>query len=81
MNKKKHAEVAGWYGAGAIVLAYFLVSFNVVNADSAAFQLLNLTGAIGIILISVVKKVSQSVVLNAFWAVIALVALIRLFAK
>jgi hypothetical protein len=70
-------EIAGWYGACAIVLAYFLVSFKVIRPDGLVYQLLNLTGAIGIIVISAIKGVRQSVVLNAFWAVIALIALLR----
>ncbi len=76
--KQKIAEVAGWYGALAIISAYALVSFNVISADGWIFQVLNLTGALGIIAIAHVKKVRQSVVLNVFWAIIAVVALVRL---
>jgi hypothetical protein len=72
------AEIAGWYGTIAILLAYALVSFGVVSSDSAAFQLLNLTGAMGIIVIAVNKKVMQSVILNLFWAVVALIALVNI---
>jgi hypothetical protein len=78
---RKVAEVVGWYGAIAIVLAYALVSFNAIPADGWIFQLLNLTGAIGIIVISLIKGVRQSVALNTFWAVIAVIALIRLIIK
>ncbi|HVQ43488.1 MAG TPA: hypothetical protein VMT30_00795 [Candidatus Saccharimonadia bacterium] len=77
MNRKL-IEFAGWYGTVAIVLAYALVSFKIVAADSALYQLLNLTGAAGIIAISALKGVKQSVVLNGFWAAIALVALARI---
>lgn len=73
-----YAELAGWYGTAAIVLAYVLVSFKVIEADSVIYQLLNLTGALGIIAISIVKKAKQPVVLNAFWALIALIALVSL---
>lgn len=72
------AEIAGWYGTTAIVGAYVLVSFKILEADSAAYQLLNLSGALGIISISLVKKVRQSVVLNAFWAAIAAAALLMI---
>jgi hypothetical protein len=78
---RKVAELVGWYGAIAIVLAYAFVSFNVIPADGWVFQLLNLTGAFGIIVISLIKGVRQSVTLNIFWAVIAVVALIRLIIK
>jgi hypothetical protein len=76
--KRKIAEVVGWYGAIAIVLAYALVSFQVISSKGVEFQLLNFTGAIGIIIISVIKGVRQSVVLNIFWAIIAVIALAEL---
>ena len=81
MSRKKNlkAEIAGWYGAVAILLAYILVSFELIAANGAVFQLLNLTGAIGIIIIAAYKNVKQSVVLNIFWAGVAIVALFRLF--
>jgi hypothetical protein len=79
---KKHlwAEIAGWYGTCAIVLAYILVSFDIVSTGSGAYQILNLTGALGIVIIAAVKKVRQPLFLNVFWAIIALVALIRIYA-
>ncbi|MCA9325165.1 hypothetical protein KDA23_03830 [Candidatus Saccharibacteria bacterium] len=77
-GKRRLSEIVGWYGTTAIVLAYILVSFKVVAADGVVYQLLNLTGAIGIIVISLVKGVKQSVVLNVFWALIAVVALLSI---
>ena len=72
---QRFAEIVGWYGTAAIVIAYILVSFKVVPANGVIYQLLNLTGALGIVTISVVKKVKQSAILNIFWALIAAVAL------
>lgn len=72
------AEIAGWYGAIAIVFAYFLVSMDIVASDGAIYQLLNLSGAIGLISIALVKHVKQSVVLNIFWSAIAIIALLRI---
>lgn len=78
---KLFTEIIGWYGTCAIVLAYVLVSFKIIEADSVTYQLLNLTGAIGIIIISVAKSVKQSVILNAFWALIATIALFAILIK
>jgi len=78
ISKQLFAEIAGWYGAVAILSAYILVSFTVISGDGVIFQLLNLTGAIGIIAIAVHKKVKQSVVLNVFWAAVAIIALVRI---
>lgn len=74
----KLAEIAGWYGASAIVGAYALVSFGIVSSEDIIYQLLNLTGAIGILIISLVKRVFQSVALNVVWALIATAAIARL---
>jgi hypothetical protein len=78
LTNKQFAEIIGWYGTIAIVGAYALVSFNAIAADGWIYQVLNLTGAIGIIVISLIKRARQSVVLNLFWAAIAIVALARL---
>jgi hypothetical protein len=72
------AEVAGWYGALAILTGYALVSFNIVDGGGLVFQLLNLTGATGIFIISVVKHVGQSIALNVFWAAVAIIAIINI---
>lgn len=72
------AEACGWYGMVAIVGAYALVSFDILQPDGLAYQLLNLSGALGLMIISLVKKVRQTVVLNLFWGGIAVAAIIGL---
>lgn len=72
-------EIVGWYGAVAIIAAYILVSFDLIIADSLLYQVLNGTGAAGIVLVSVAKRSWQPAVLNTVWMAIAGVALIRLF--
>jgi hypothetical protein len=72
------AEIAGWYGAIAILSAYALVSFNFISSEGITFQLLNLTGAIGIIIIASYKKLAQSIVLNIVWALVAIVAIVNI---
>jgi len=75
ISKKLIAEILGWYGTAAILTAYALVSFGVLTGGSIWFQLLNLTGALGIIVIATYKKVAQSVVLNIVWATVAIVTI------
>jgi hypothetical protein len=74
-------EIIGWYGPVALIAAFALVSFEVIVARSYLYQLLNLTGSIGIIAISLYKKVYQSVVLNIFMVAIALIALGQLIVR
>ena len=78
-TKQLFAEIAGWYGVVAILAAYTLVSFNLIPGNGLLFQILNLTGALGIIAIASYKKVKQSIVLNTVWASVAIVAIIRIF--
>lgn len=47
MNKNFIDEIIGWYGMAAILLAYGLVSFNVLSASGIFYQVLNFTGAGG----------------------------------
>lgn len=71
-------ELLGWYGTAAILLAYALVSFSVLQPASVPFQLLNITGAIGIVVVSFAKKNYQPGVLNVVWAVVAFIAIVRM---
>ena len=71
-------EIIGWYGTVAIILAYAMLSFGMMTSNSFIYQLLNFTGAIGIVMISLIKKAYQPAALNIIWAVIGLVALMKI---
>lgn len=73
-------EIVGWYGSVALIGAYALVSLGTLGVDDLAYQLLNLTGALGIVYISWRKRAYQPGVLNIVWAIIALWALWRMLA-
>lgn len=78
---KKNFEIFGWYGTVAILSAYALVSFSIISSNSIWYQMLNLTGATGIVIISFSKKVYQPAFLNLIWAIIAAVVLIKLILR
>lgn len=71
-------EIYGWVGTVLIIGAYALVSFSFISSGSIIYQLLNFFGALGIILSSHVKRNMQPVILNVFWGLIALIAIIKL---
>lgn len=71
-------ETIGWYGTVAIVGAFAMVSFEILAPTSLLYQILNGMGALGIVYISIKKKAYQPGVLNIIWAVIAVIAIIRL---
>lgn len=74
-------EVVGWYGTVAIIGAYGLSSFGLISPHNMWYQLLNLTGALGIVVISLTKKAYQPAVLNIIWTIIALIAIVQLFVR
>ena len=78
MNKNIIFEVIGWYGAMAILSAYILLSFDFVVSNSLVFQLLNLTGAFGLVFISVKKKNYQPAFLNIIWIIVAFLAIFKI---
>lgn len=78
MKKNILGEMIGWYGTITIVSAYALVSFGVMSASSLIYQMLNMTGALGIVYIASKKKDYQSSVLNIIWVIIALIAIVNI---
>lgn len=75
---KRFIQIVGWYGVAAIVLAYLLNSFGVLDSHSLSYQLLNLSGALGLICEAASKKDTQPVALNIVWSAIALIAIINI---
>ncbi len=77
-STKKIIELFGWYGTIAIILAYILVSFSIISVTNIWYQLLNGTGALGIIFDAFYKKDYQPGVLNIVWASVAVIAILRI---
>ncbi len=76
--KKTLIEIFGWYGAIAIILAYGLVSFSVLPSNSIWYQILNGTGAIGILVDAFYKRDLQPAILNTIWAIVAIIAIVNI---
>ncbi|MFA5933259.1 MAG: hypothetical protein WCV81_03260 [Microgenomates group bacterium] len=57
-------EIIGWIGTGLVLLAYFLVSTRRIAPTSKEYQLINLFGALGIIINSAIHMAIPSVGLN-----------------
>ena len=71
-------DIAGWAGAAALLLAYGLVSTGRLDGRSIAFQMLNLTGAVGLLANGVWHGAWPSAALNAIWLLVGAHALARL---
>jgi hypothetical protein len=68
-------EVVGWAGALAVLLAYGLVSAERVTSRSWTYQLLNIGGAIGLVINSSWNGAVPSAVVNLVWIWIGAYAL------
>lgn len=73
----KRNDVIGWVGVLLILLAFALTTFEIINAKDIAYGLLNLFGALGIIISSYTKKDFQPVILNIAWLLVAITGIIR----
>ncbi|MEV0151525.1 MULTISPECIES: hypothetical protein [unclassified Nonomuraea] len=71
-------EVAGWLGAGLLLLGYGLVSTGRMPAGGAAYQVVNLAGSLALMADSARNDAWPSAGLNLVWAMIGAVALVRL---
>ena len=60
----------------SILIAYWLISSKHTEAKSVLYQILNLGGAVGIVVNAFYHKAFPSLALNAVWAAIALWAII-----
>jgi hypothetical protein len=70
-------DILGWIGAIEVLAAYLLVSINKVGGKSIIFQLLNLTGAIFLIINTIALKAYPSAFVNVVWSGIAIYFLLR----
>jgi len=76
--KMKFFEIAGWYGAIAILVAFFLISFSYVTGQSVFYQVVSLTGALGLMFNAYKNSAYPNATLNIIYALIAVVALVRI---
>lgn len=79
VSPSKVAEILGWYGMLALIGAYFLVSFGYIVAEELTFQTLNLTGGMSLVVFALSKRATQLAILNIFWILIGVVAMVRIF--
>jgi len=74
-------NILGWVGSVEVVAAYGLNSYQKIKSDSLTFQLLNLTGAIFLIINSIYKEAYPFTFINTVWSVIAMMAIVGIVKK
>jgi hypothetical protein len=71
-------DVLGWLGAVSLIGAYLLVSLGVISAQSFLYQIMNIVGGGGLLVLAVMRRAYPSAVTNVMWVIIGLVALVGL---
>ena len=74
-------DTIGWIGSIEVVVAYGLVSYNKIEAESLGYQILNLTGGLFLIINTYYYAAYPSTFINVVWLFIALFAIIKMFRK
>ncbi len=64
-------------GTALILLAYFLITSKKISSESKTYQGMNLFGAIGIVINSMMNGAYPSAGLNIIWSIIAIYGLIK----
>ena len=70
-------DVVGWIGAGLVVLAYGLLSAGKLDAKGVVYQLMNVLGAVGMLINGYVRGALPSAALNLIWMGIGIYVLVR----
>jgi len=72
-------EVIGWAGTALVLAAYLLITSRKVGGESRIYQIMNLVGAVGLIINGYVNRAFPSAGLNFVWSLIAIYGLTRGF--
>ena len=76
--EKAFLDAVGWVGACLLLLAYGLVSFRRLRADSLAYQFMNGVGSLFLVVNTVYYHAYPSAFVNVVWITIAVTAGIRM---
>lgn len=68
-------ETVGWIATVLLVGGYALVATRVLSAHSMRYHVLNLAGAIGLVLYSMYKLAWPQLALNLFWGAVAVIGI------
>ncbi|HEX8287482.1 MAG TPA: hypothetical protein VF556_05800 [Pyrinomonadaceae bacterium] len=74
-------NILGWIGAFLLLLAYALVSFKKLEADSQTYQWLNITASVLLLINTIYYGAYPSSFVNAVWTVIAFFAILTIRKK
>ncbi|WP_077401237.1 CBU_0592 family membrane protein [Cellulophaga omnivescoria] len=70
-------SIIGWLGAILFVVSYLLLSIGKLSSKSKVYHILNILGAVCLIINGFALNDFPNVVVNAVWACIGLYAIVR----
>jgi hypothetical protein len=68
-------DAVGWFGAAFLLVAYAMVSYKKLEADSTIYQLLNIIGSVFLVANTIFYRAYPSSFVNVIWAVIAILSI------
>lgn len=68
-------ELIGWIGAIFFILSYFLLSKGKLKQDEFRYHLMNLLGAVCLVINAIHFKDSANILVNSVWFSIAIMAI------
>lgn len=74
-------DIIGWIGSILVVAAYGLNSYQKIKSDSLSFLLMNLVGAISLIIYGYYYSAFANIFINVVWVIIAVPGLIKFYSK
>lgn len=76
--KNQHFEKIGWVGFILIVSAYLFVTIKFLEVSSAAYHLMNLIGALCMVVNARHNRAKPLLWLNIIWSLVAVAGLLQL---
>ena len=78
MMKDQHFEQIGWIGFILIISAYLFLTLKLVAVNSAAYHLMNLIGALCLVVNARHSGARPLFWLNVVWSLVAIMGLLQL---
>jgi hypothetical protein len=76
MNNHTCFDAMGWLGAAFLLVAYAMISSKKLEADSTAYQLLNIIGSLFLVANTIFYRAYPSSFVNVIWAGIAVFCIV-----
>jgi hypothetical protein len=75
------SDLIGWLGTLAYIVAYLLLSVGKLKAEQKTYHLLNILGALGLIVNAIHLKDYPNIIVNTVWFAIGSIAIIFIIKK